>query len=348
MEKNKVLIINEGNSENLGDQAINFVIHKLFEEHNIKCDWQSYSCHQKVETLKKVEKKTYYLKTKIANTCLFKHYFRLQWWNINNHHFKKYNDCKYDIILIGGGQLLNNSWLYPYLFYKWTTIFKECNLITFAIGLGAKFNFIDKRLLYKGLSNCKLRTVRDFNSKSYIQNQFNIDSLYIPDPVFKISDYIKVEKETNQAIILPVSYNHVYLKHQNKMSEIEYLNIWIKKINEYSSQYDKTIVSITDLVQDRKIHEDLKHHFRLHKNIVFIIPNDLQHLVSLIAASDKLYSGRMHALIIAYSYGVNCEVYPISKKLETFENEVILNKEKDIRFIKCKIEERTKDLLYNN
>lgn len=334
----KALIINEGSSENIGDQSINFVTHKILEDFGVNCEWQSYSCHVKVEQRKFVEKQLSPLKRKIANNIIFKHYLRIRWWKFNKETLKKYRNSQYDIILIGGGQLLNNSWLYPFLFKKWTDVFQEQFITTIAIGLGTNFNFIDKKLIIKGLANCKIRTVRDYYSKSYIENKFHLESMYIPDPVFKISDYLEVKKAGSQAIVLPVSFEHVFLKYNNPISKSEYLEIWMNKINEYVLQYETVIVSITDMVQDRLIFEDLKKFYLTNKKLKFIIPDGMEHLVSLIGSSAIVYSGRMHALIIGYSYDLKCEVYPVSKKLQTFEREFLSNSSQSITSLKNQIE----------
>lgn len=336
----KVLIINEGNSENLGDQTINYVTQILFESYGIDCDWQSYSCHEAFNKGKAISSaRPSAIKSFIANTVLGKTFLRKKWFKKNHHYFEKYKKTKYDLILIGGGQLLNNSWLYPYLFSKWAKVFKNQNLITFAIGLGSDFNYVDKRLIRKGLSVCSHLFVRDYFSMSYIRNKFQLESNYIPDPVFKISDFIEVNKVGSQAIVLPVSYEHVFLKYNQPICENQFLNIWIDKVNEYCSHYENVIVSITDVIQDRQIFEDLKKYFQTNSQIKFIVPKDMEDMISLIGSSEIVYSGRMHALIIGFSYNLKCEVYPVSNKLKTFESEFLSNSGRSINSIKAEIDE---------
>ncbi len=338
--RKKALIINEGNSENFGDQTINYVMHKLFESRGIGCDWQSYSCHEAFDKGKAIPSaRPSAIKSFIANTVLGKTLLRKKWFKKNHHHFEKYKKTKYDLILIGGGQLLNNSWLYPYLFNKWAKAFQNQNLITFAIGLGSDFNYVDKRLIGKGLSVCSQRLVRDYFSMLYIKNKLQLESNYIPDPVFKISDFIEVNKFGSQAIVLPVSYEHVFLKYNQPISENQYLNIWLDKVNEYCLHYENVIVSITDVVQDRQIFEDLKNHFQTNSKVQFIFPKDMKQVISLIGSSETVYSGRMHALIIGFSYNLKCEVYPVSKKLKTFESEFLSNSGRSINSIKAEIDE---------
>lgn len=336
----KILIINEGDSYNLGDKLINHSVNLLFKNSKYKVFWQSYSCYPKQEG--KLPK---FGGIKIANKDFLKDFFkrilpvvilkRIKWYLKNKDTFNKYKKENYDLVIIGGGQLLNNYWLFPFSFFIWTSIFSKTNLITFGIGVGDSFTHLDNLLIKKGLKRCTKIFLRDNDSQVRTLKYFKVESTYIPDPVFKISDFFINEVKKDKAIVLPLSYEHVYLRYNksNPMSELEYIKFWKDKIEEYSKKNKEVIVSITDLVQDNKIFNQLKE-LNYSSYINFKLPKGDLDLIDIIKTSKNVYSGRMHALIIGYSYLCNCEVYEVSNKLKTFKKEVIDNKKISIDVLK--------------
>lgn len=336
----KILIVNEGDSSNLGDRLINHSLNLLFEDSKCKVFWQSYSCYPK-----QVDKLPYFGGIKIAKNDFLKNFFkrilpvvflkRIKWYLKNKDTFNKYKKENYDLVIIGGGQLLNNYWLFPFSFFIWTSIFLKTNLITFGIGVGDSFTYLDNFLIGKGLKRCTKIFLRDNDSQVRTLKYFKVESTYIPDPVFMISDFYINEVKKDKAVVLPLSYEHVYLRYNksNPMSELEYIKFWKDKIEEYSKKNKEVIVSITDLFQDNKIFNQLKE-LNYSSDISFKLPKGNLDLIDIIKTSKNVCSGRMHALIIGYSYLCNCEVYEVSNKLKTFKEEVICNKKISIEKIK--------------
>lgn len=340
----KILIVNEGVSPNLGDQLINVAIQKILKEEfalDIQIDFHSYSLSNENIKKRSINESTMLsfsrIKRYVAKSILYRYYARKKWLKLKSNLFSQIRVDDYDILMIGGGQLLNNSWLYPFLFDKWTHLFREKRIITVGIGIGKSFNWLDKILVKKALQRCEIITVRDSHSKNLTTNKFKLSCEVLLDPVFKISDYYKFESKNNTAIILPASYENVYLSHNVFMGADEYLKIWLDRTEEYLKIHNRVIISITDLVQDRKIFDDLKSILGNDSRIDFIIPQDYKHLLKIIGTSNAVFSARMHALIVGYSYGCICEVFPISEKLKIFEKDIIKNKENSIGNVKNKI-----------
>lgn len=349
----KVLLVNEGNSGNLGDQLINYSLQRILSDsltNQYKVHWHSYSfVDNENNTTTEIDERKFTkidkIKSKIGQTFLYKSIARRKWLEHNKNKIKKLMSSDYDILLIGGGQLLNSSWLYPYLFTKWIKLFKGKKIATIAIGIGKGLNIFDKQIVNKALSECQAITVRDLYSKKIVEEKFNQKCKLIPDPVLLISNFIKTEKNSNYAIILPASFENVYLRYNTKLDEAEYLDVWVKKIEDYLKYHAKIIVSITDIIQDVKVFNQLKTMYSTHHNVEFILPNNAIHLVELIGSSELVYSARMHALIIGLSYNINCEVMEISPKLKDFKKQYIENHNFKIEDTKVEVMSKLEQIL---
>lgn len=345
----KIALINEGKSDNLGDQLINFTIKQLIKSYSDKVSITNFS-YSAITDFKRNHnssgpaKKSSGLKRMIGKSTLYKLYARKRWISANKNFFKGISVEKFDLVIVGGGQLLNNSWLYPFLFQTWIRQFRNQRIVIYAIGMGSGFSKMDFNMIRKTLQFCDLIIVRDEYSRKMITEQMKKNAVLSKDPVFAISDYISIPDKFERVVVLPASYENVYLQHNAFIPEEEYFYKWVKIINDYKSKGKEVWVSITDLHQDQKIFHQLKKHFASEKLITFTIPNDAEDLVHIIGSSRTVCSARMHALIIGYSYGCNCDVFPISLKLKTFENEILKGSNLGIVGIKQEIQNSIKQI----
>jgi polysaccharide pyruvyl transferase WcaK-like protein len=165
---------------------------------------------------------------------------------------------------------------------------------------------------------------------STVLKNLKIESHFIPDPVFGLSSIIKSNVKNDVAVILPFSFDDVYkIYNPSKMNSESFLNFWQTKIKDTALKYKEVIVTVTDILQDIEIFEELQKANHT-ANVRFVLPQKFTDLITIISTSKYVYSGRMHALIIGYSYNCICESFDVSQKLEIFKNEVLDNKENSI------------------
>ena len=338
----RVLVLNEGNSENLGDQLINFCVLSFFSEYEVQ--FQSFTCHLNGNEVNSklnlgIEQKRNKLLKKIIPNWLKIIVSGISWIQKNKSIFKTIKNNRYDLVVIGGGQLLNSFWLFSLALYKWTSLLRKNNILLFSCGVGniKFFSNISRLLVKKGLRNCKELTIRDLISIQTIKDKFKLDASYLPDPVFSISSIIKGKGKSKNAVILPFSFEDVYAVYNKAgMNKADFLQFWVNKIKIDSEKFETLYVTVTDFIQDKSILDELSQ-FSFSPNVKFVFYKNWKDLVDLISSSIYIYSGRMHALIIGYSYNCKCESFDVSDKLITFRKEVLESSDNNIEFLKNNI-----------
>jgi polysaccharide pyruvyl transferase WcaK-like protein len=339
----KILIINEGATHNLGDRMILFCLQQLLKQKysNATLYFQSYSGRphnpnrqnvshnvtQKVNFTNTLKNK---LPLKIIRRCLW--VFR-NIKDIINH--KKQN---YDLVVIGGGELLDNYWLFPFVCAVWVFCFKSIlgkKTILLGVGYGTGMGYWDKKLLKMALSKVDDIYIRDGSSIKRIYEEYRITCKFIPDVVFSVNKFVAAAPRiTNKVTIFPVAY-HVYQNSSKKPiplieHESAYTDFWVNSVRDWQNKGYDVYLSATDVVQDTAIVAAIGVALaKIDIKTTTQIPKDTTELAQIISSSSVVFSGRMHALIIGYTYKCTCVVYPVSHKLQTFSEE-ILNSQNDI------------------
>lgn len=331
-----ILIINEGLSHNLGDQAINFTLKNLLERKNYNVTFSSYSTTPNISknSLKGIDKTitSLFLKLKkfVPKTFkdrIYKTRFKTRKkFQIRNLLNKKNN---FDIAIIGGGQLLNLNRTFPVALKIWSECLNNYGISTylFSVGYGASWKNTNRKILKECLDKIDGLFLRDTLSIKRINEQFNFKANFVFDVAFSISNFIESNHRQNYLFtILPASYEHVIKRYNPNLSKQNYLKKMAAKCIVFANKGYKIQLSKTDLFQDSDIMYDLsKILSTMNVTHSIKIPINLVELCAIISESAIIYSGRMHALIIGYSYECNCIPFLVSNKLKTFKTEIIDN-----------------------
>lgn len=344
----KALIINEGYSNNLGDQAINKSIKDIFIDNKYEVNFLFLS-NPLINGLPKYDylnskslkvKKTFF--NKLKSYLLF-FYWYIKFGKLIKQQIQSNN---YDIIAIGGGQLIISSGTFSLSSFSitlfWFTYlikkYSNSKLYLISIGSSKKFNFFEKIILSKTLKRFNKIWVRDHFSKNILKTIFKKEVDLIPDIAFYETNNKKTTFKKNIALIGITSYKEVFLRYNsNKISKDVYYDEIYEIIKAYK-QIDMTIklfyTTITDAVESLNFQKYINKKHNIQINICNI--NNLTDLIIELEKSKHVYSGRMHALILGYKS--NCEVKPylISQKLKSFNQEYIV-KSKNIKSIKKEI-----------
>lgn len=344
----KILIVNQGHTDNLGDQLIseitNMYLSKYFKtevakfipdepETNIELTTNNLTTGENKKShstgIQKIIKKNY---TICLEALTIKYYKKI---------VSSFDD-KYDAIFIGGGELLADYVAFAAALQAWLLYARKTN--TKIIMYGVSGFIFEKRkhgLLKKLLHDCELICVRDHETQHHLSEQLDEKIMYAPDIVFLLN-YIYggqiAQKCVTDDIFVSV-YSPVELGISESVSV--YYDEWIQhirgKINlntqklliGYTTQSDYyTAKEFYKYVSEKILFKDIE--------IKLCSYSDWRGYCNVISKCKYVITGRMHAMIIALQYG--CEVVPylVKKKIEVFNTEFI-EKEYDMSSVNKKI-----------
>jgi len=298
----RVLLINRGSdTHNIGDEAINYSLKKMFENNSAQVDCENYTLFYNRNGSKAV--------SAIRN-------------------FKKaisVSRRNYDIVIIGGGQLILSNKSFPVSFFLWTLIlkiFSNSKIYLFGVGVVDDFSSIEKKLISIGLKKVKGVYVRDVVSNGNLKKIFNVNSEVIPDPVFGISELFQPTLDkTNNILFGITTYTSIKRYGYLKESEEEYLINQANYVLEISENQSVKLIYNTqdDYKYTLKLKDLLQSKFNFEIDV--LETKSLEAYLNIVSNAKKIISSRMHALIIARSYGVKIEPIVRNKKLKTFKAE---------------------------
>ena len=328
----KVLLINEGGLGNLGDEAIRRSLEKLLKDANCDVSWASFSGAKKTKGAPAIQPKraaVNSLKKLVKKVLPMELLWLLRTWTT----FLKYlRRSEYDLILIGGGQLIQSNGAFGLGMFIWVYLFKKFHkrkVILIGVGAAERYTSFDKYLYSKSLKSVDDIYVRDRDSLSVLKNIFGVSSKLIPDVAFYISKIYKYPPhKEKRALFCPVDYEFYKRKRNGPETGVDengYLRYWQDQILKYLNDNYQVKLFCTSKRADLPAAEKLKRSlYDKHGIDVEVLDiHTLEELTREIAKSEVVVAARMHALIISYCYG--CKVIPFktSEKIKSFEEDYV-------------------------
>jgi polysaccharide pyruvyl transferase WcaK-like protein len=322
----KVLLINEGGLGNLGDEAIRRSLEKLLKDANCEVSWASFSRAKTTKGARVTQPKpasVNFLKKLLKKAIPLELVWFLRTWTT----FLRYlRTSEYDLILIGGGQLIQSNGAFGLGMFIWVYLFKKFhkrNVILIGVGAAERFTRFDKYLYRKSLKTVDDIYVRARGSLSVLTSKL------IPDVAFYINKvYNYSPHKEKRALFCPVDYEFYKRKRNGPETGLDkngYLRYWQDRILKYlNDDYQVKLFctsEITDLPAAEKIKRILYDEHGIEVEVLDI--HTLEELTREIAKSEVVVAARMHALIISYCYG--CKVIPFktSEKIKSFEEDYV-------------------------
>lgn len=317
----KILIIGMVNSSNLGDQVIYECLRRLFEKnhHDINaCDFNGNGKERQVsevnesESLKKIIKiwleKNRYLSGFIKNVSW--HFEKRKFYNALTQKIRMA-----DSIVIGGGQLITDiNFGLP---RRFSEIHRACIVnkkpySTIFCGAGETFSKKGSEIykkLFEGADHIVLRGL----ASSLSVRKMAVDNKYIctcPDPVFICKELIKA-RSVNKINTLGICYQDInslslHSDHLRKIGVKGVENIISEIIDQHLARgYKVEIFTNGEIADFISANNFYKSKYVDEVNVAIVDrPTDPMSLINLISSYSRVISFRMHAAIIAYSYGV--------------------------------------------
>lgn len=215
-----------------------------------------------------------------------------------------------DILISGGGSLLQDSTslksLFYYLFVIFTALHYKKDVIIFAQGIGPIKNIIGKFFTKLLLKKCKYITVRDEKSL-FLLRSWNLKLDLVSDPVWnmEVKEYI------------PMNRVGVQLRSWKGLSQ-KYLFALAREINKNFSDKEIYIYSFQDALD-----LDLCKHFEAQLKLVNpqiktkLLPAlPIDETIQSFSNLDYLIAMRYHACLLALKYGIPTLALSYDEKVE--------------------------------
>ena len=316
----KVLVVNRGRCDNLGDQAINESMSSFIKSvYSYDVIFSEFTTLALKPKLIKLDVKSPRFKEHTRNFLKKILPLKFLWLIRNSSRVRSAVSSKNDLIVVGGGQLiLSNSsfdiaaatWVFFARWYKKKIVF--C-----AVGAGISFSFVNKIFFHYALKNCNGVCVRDASSKDTLKTIFNINSFVAGDIVFTDELF---RSSTKGVVYLGIPALSVFQTYNEKVTRDEYYDIWLDFILKKDVNIGNCTLFFTtneDYYESVKFSLFLKINHNI--DIEIAQTNSLITLKHYMKDAKLVISGRMHALIIAANYSTDIIVFPISNKLLDFQ-----------------------------
>lgn len=340
----KVLVINEGFSSNLGDQAIKKSVLDVLADLGCSTDFAYYSApaiHRLPASDIEKKGKTGTKQAGFFDKGIFKSGRQVlgytKWYLINTKEIKRIlKTGNYEAIIIGGGQLINSSEkvlfnIFSLALYCWVKAARKyTNADIYLMGVGvvncfhkSEYHFYSKAL--KGINGI---WVRDAYSRESVKKCFNIEAGLMPDFAFYDSACYNTDyKKEDSALVGVYSYQEFVAKFDKRgVSREEYYRDWYRVVQNYMKEGLNVKLFYTtssDAEECFLFQEYIQKEHGL--TIEIARTSTLDSLYALYKPVKKVYSARMHALLLGMKYQCRAEPYLISQKLASFDNEYIRN-----------------------
>jgi polysaccharide pyruvyl transferase WcaK-like protein len=327
----RVLIINQGKSENLGDKAINISLEELFKAHGFLVDTAGYSQTYEQNMSKMNINRNTGLRSLIKKYTPIPIVWLLKYRSMINNEFKHTSRSKsYDLVVIGGGQLIKTKCVFVYALMTWINILKkEMNCPIMLLGVGADNNYsaLEKLIYKKVISKMDEIYVRDNKSKLIFSEVFQQDSKLIPDVVFSYHKFFPAQT-TDKKLFTVMVYDYNTLKNHfgTKHSKQDYYSEWKNLILDNVRDGMDIVLAYT-AIGDKYETMNFASYLRNNSELNFEVAgtDDLDSLVNVLQRTEILLTGRMHGMILGINYRAEVIPYVVSPKIAAFVNDYLKN-----------------------
>lgn len=324
----RILLVNRYACSNIGDQAIRAAMGKFILE-NFKSDVCSSDYTARLNKTLPLKPKTGTGFLKVRE--LLKKVLPLNFlWFIRNifRIFRVLSNDRFDLVIIGGGQLLLPG-RFAIAAYTWTSIAKFFNVkVVFSnVGIGGCLTRSDLFFIRSAISKSNGINLRDLESLTLIQNLLpGFDNVYLSsDIVFTLGQGSSCGNlyGRREGALIGIPDLSVYNHYNPPISRESYFELWWNVIRDKGYQLAASTLVYTTAEDYLEANRFSDYARDVHGVAIKLADyDDLDGYLELLRTSETVLSGRMHALILAMNNGCRVDVFPISPKLSSFENQI--------------------------
>lgn len=342
-ERRKALIINCCYTSNFGDQAIGVTMKSIFEQKGCLVD-----LFDLIRVDGEIDAEQFY-NEKLANKInpeydpkpTFKQvlYSRLtkclnapKWKQKNVPKIDRICKNGYDVVLIGGGELVQSNGIFPVAIGAWIKAVKQfspkAKIVFFGVGVTGSYTVVDKRRMAKAIVCADAFFVRDRSSVENLKKVFGRSAELISDVV--LGGYEKqqtVEGEGKTVLYGITAFSRLKRYHyKNFESRRDYYEDCYREMLDagYLDSIETLKLFYSDTQDYCECHAFAKYVQKYYQKKVAVCSfKNLEGFEKEIADSRVVISPRMHACIFGLIY--NREVKPvcISPKTQAFYDEYV-------------------------
>lgn len=315
MAKKTILIINEGISQNIGDQAIQMAMENLLKNkfkisHAFLSSARSGKAQTEQRGIKNKTIKNYMLTPKIRS--------QIRWFFFGDKkNSKSYFEDRIkrsDAVIIGGGQLIkNNISLFCERLYLISEICKEHNKPygTLGVGVDEYLGGLSQTRAKKFLQNSNFIGVRDHRSRERLKEILDdgVSVEFSPDLAFALPRRMRSrsDKAGIGLNILPFDLFKRSCPRYKHMSHFDYISFWSRAACVAAKDFEKAILFTTGSNSDISDTEAVSESIRKMSGIPMHVahPHTLSDLNGIFDGLSHAIVSRMHAGIIGYTRGTS-------------------------------------------
>ena len=321
----KILVINRKNTDNLGDQAIGNAMVNLFSFEDTKVDHAEF-CYINRKYSLNPDKRIPSDDLIVLKDEKSKIFLPLMKWKLQN---RGLCDClktaEYDLVIIGGGELLQSNSIFPCALNYWVHMIHKkqpkTRIVLFGIGVTDNFTKNDYKEISSALKYVHEIYVRDEQSKTNLNSVFKRTCKVIPDVVFSAD-----------ACNCSVSRKDVYVGITSGKRVAKY-----GLMGNGEEQYFQEMMTLVENIKADEPNQDIKllyttnedlHACRRFNNYIVSkgkkplgIPciHSVEDYMALMSKALKVYSPRMHGCILCEMGGGTAVPVLISPKMKSYE-----------------------------
>ena len=310
----KILVINQGQSLNYGDIAINQVVQGFFESKEYDIDFLPLWDETKIFGF--LSKNKIVLKVLMRLPHLVDYFYR---------RFLVKNTSKktYDAIIIGGGDLLSNHRGFNNAIYNIMRVLDDPKYIIGVSGNRNMSRFYLRRYK-KALEKATRVYVRDNATARICKNVYGVSTVTYPDVVFAFNKVIKTsypEEERNTNLLIPMIYYKESGAYLGLKTEDEFYQFIYNQIPRKIDNLKIAITTPEDIYSAKKIQEIFSINGREVPEVVKY--ESLSEFMNLLNRTEVVYSCRMHGLILGAISGCVMKPIVVKGKIRAFNSEYI-------------------------
>lgn len=332
----KIILINEGASDNIGDQALNLGLFKLLSNLGFNISQVDFTrcVESDSENMKKRKpdvKKN--IQVKGSQSKLRLNLSRGKWFVRHVRKVWRYLGQDVDNVVIGGGQLVLDNRYFPIAMFTWISIakIKRKPVYLISVGVGKRFSLSSRLLIGFSFNMVDGFIVRDEVSQRNLRKNFGVNSESSYDSAYILNNLSNGVKNVHEPrLVLGVTNYNVYKRYNSELNlehiftKSEYIKEWVALIK---------IKNINRIIFCSTSSEDIKISFEVYKMLINTYPEfdvvflghipSLSSYIDILSNSTCTISGRMHALILSELVGNEVNPWVISQKLDTYNRLVL-------------------------
>lgn len=333
----KILVVNQFNSDNLGDKLLNDMLCKNLKKMGFQVSNQGFAQQIEQPLIYKTSKSLKdQMVSMIKKGLPVGLKFKLNYKRKLKRCFRQIQTQTFDALLVGGGQLLKHNSVFIYCLKAWIDKAEQLGIPVIIYGVGVDSSLSRKEIVHykEAIQKARYICCRDIKSANLFKAFFDLDVAVAPDIAFTLNINMRKQKR-NTIMVQPYHYltaqKHFGTYSNKKEYYISLTRILSEKCRENpDSQIVLTATTSVDAFECEEFRKYLQS--TKYKDIKIIQIQQYSDLIDLLCYSNTIITGRMHAMIMGMICGTQVEPILISDKIKDFTNDY-LQKDTDIKLI---------------